>query len=113
MIIIITILLLGTIGFLIRTNQQLKKFKEKQHITTNSIRTELAGLRKEIELLHETFRETEIEVKERIKNGDVSIIEQVTKSIDKVRSEIPRTNDDLLAEVQKMRDDFLALRQNL
>lgn len=109
MIIILSILLIVTIGFLIRTKLQLDKHITKQHELTNHRRTDVANVRRELrDSIEETTLQT-INVKSELKKE----IDVLCSAIDKIRHEIPLTNDELLEEVQKMRDDFLALRQNL
>jgi len=109
MIIILSILLIVTIGFLIRTNKRLKSSIKKQHELTNHCRTDVANVRRELrDSIEETTLQT-INVKSDLKKE----VDVLCKTIDKLRSEIPPTNEELLSEVKKMRNDFLALRQNL
>lgn len=109
MITILSILLILTIGFLIRTKLELDKHITKQHELTNHRRTDVATLRRELrDSIEESILQT-INVKSDLKKE----VDVICSAIDKIRMEIPLTNDELLEEVQKMRDDFFALRQNL
>ena len=109
MIIILSILLILTIGFLIRTNLKLNDHITNQHILTNHRRTDVATLRRN---MRDSIEDSTLQIIN-IKSDLKKEVDVICVAIDKIRMEIPLTNDELLEEVQRMRDDFLALRQNL
>tara|TARA_B100000780_G_C20837139_1_gene332660 strand:- start:59 stop:415 length:357 start_codon:yes stop_codon:yes gene_type:complete len=105
------------LGIVIYQQIQIKKLKRAltdfaiQHYTDFSTLTHNYSTADEE--VHKILREVEVQITDKMKLENTSLIVEVTKSIEKIRKELPTTNDELLAEVQQMRDDFFALRQNL
>jgi predicted PurR-regulated permease PerM len=108
MIYILSIVIVGTIGFLIRTNTTLKKQISELHqnqVTVNEyLRNDIRKIKVNFEEVHELITSNEIKINTSTKIQIDKLTTQIIKSVEKVRSDIPVTNKELelrVAEVEK------------